>query len=83
MSEVNKKVCHVMAQAICYWLLTLIQFQVSPREICGGPSATGTGLSPTTSVFPFQYHSTNAPHLVIHLSLTLHGTGLAADSVVM
>jgi hypothetical protein len=29
-----------------------IQSQVSPREICGGQSASGTGFSPITSVSP-------------------------------
>jgi hypothetical protein len=49
-----------------YVLLTqpLIQVrsQSSPCEICGAQSGTVTGLSPSTSVLPCQYHSTNASH---------------------
>ena len=39
-----------------------IQSQASPCNIYGGQSGTGTGFSPTTSVFPCQYHSTSTPY---------------------
>ena len=42
------------------WPLTteaLIRSQTSPCKICGGQSGAGTRSSPSTSVFPCQYHS--------------------------
>ena len=42
----------------------------NPCLICGVQNYTGTGLSPITSVFPYQYYSTSALYSFIHLSLT-------------
>jgi len=49
-----------------YVLPTLSLIQVrslsNPCEICGAQSSIVTGLSPSTSNLPCQYHSINAPH---------------------
>jgi hypothetical protein len=41
-----------------------VRSRVSPCEICGGQSGTGTCFSPSCRFFPCQFHSTGAPLLV-------------------
>lgn len=46
---------HVTGQAVGHLSLT-----ASPIKVYGGQYDTRRGFSPGTSVFPCQYHSTNA-----------------------
>jgi len=62
---------------MCIWLRRLVnrylaaeahvRFQSIPCRICGKQSGTRTSFSPSTSVFPCQYHSTH-PHLNVHFT---------------
>jgi hypothetical protein len=39
-----------------------VRAPVDPCEICGGQSGTRAGFSPSSTVFPCQYHSTISPY---------------------
>ena len=68
-----------MAQVVSLRPLTAesrLRSHVSPCEICDGQRVTVTGFFPSTSLFPCQYHSTNAPYPFIHLPPTLYNVSL-------
>jgi hypothetical protein len=53
-----------MAQVVSHRPLTA-EARVTSCGICGAQRGTGTDFSPSSSVFPCQYHSTVALHTLI------------------
>jgi hypothetical protein len=61
--SVTQAVGRIVAQAVSRRPFTAefrVRSRVRPCGICGGQSGIGAGFSPSTLVFPCQFHSTAA-----------------------
>ena len=63
--DIGKKICRLSPP--CDGCGPWVQGRTIPCAICGGPSPCGTGSFQTTSIFPYQFHSTNTTRSVSHL----------------
>jgi hypothetical protein len=67
----TERLGRAMDQAVSRRPLTAeawVPARVSPCGICGGQNGTGSGFSPSSSVFPCRHHSTIAPYSSITAS---------------
>jgi hypothetical protein len=74
-----------MPQAVNHRPLTSedrVQSQASPWGICSARSDTALDLSPITSAFTRQHHSTNAPYSIYTSTTDPTYVVLATDGVV-
>jgi hypothetical protein len=72
-NTLSKCVCVCVSKCVCVCVYGVskcvsvqVPFQVSTCVVCVGQSGTVTVLSPSTSAFPCQYHSTTPPHSSIN-----------------
>ena len=57
-----------VVDTVALGLMSLPVLHFSPASIiCGGHSGTRPDVSPSTSLFPCQYHATNAAHFSSHI----------------
>ena len=64
---------HAVSQAVIRRPLTektRVKSHVSPCEICGGHSGSGSGFTVTTAILPYDYHSTNVTYTYLNLMFT-------------
>ena len=66
-------ICHLQTVCTSQMLSPLLRIRYFAISLCSFVmNIVRIGFSPSTSVFPCQYHSTNAPYPIIHLPPTLY-----------